>query len=974
MKQDLDQAAADILLVSERDDRYHITRASLSRLADAPDLAWARSPAEAAWRLAGARCALVLVDAKVDEGRGRSLVRHLARHHPEAVMLTVCDTPADPARGLAACCDETWDGLGRALARWAATPGQAPPPERRPAPQRLQDDGPQPLDAGGRGRRWEHDHDARLRRLSTAVEQASEAICITDLDGCIEYVNQAACDSSGYTAGELIGRNAGVLKSGHTPAEDYRSLWQNLKSGQAWRGVLFNRRKDGRVYVETATITPVRDADGRIDGYLAVKEDVTEKRRLSDELDRYRQRLDEMVDQRTAELQRARAAAEAASTAKSAFLAAMSHEIRTPMNGVIGILDVLQRSSLSTYQKELTDTIVDSAAALLRVIDDILDFSKIEAGHLALECAPFELEHLVESTCDTLQPLAAARGVELRAFIDPGLPRQRHGDAYRLRQVLTNLLGNAVKFSAGQPRRGRVSLRVRPGRDGTIAFTVRDNGIGIEEEVRARLFQPFVQGVSSTMRSYGGTGLGLVISQRLTQAMGGCIVCQSRPGEGSLFQFELALQQGEAGADGAGGQAGAAGDSGDGSDPGATPARPLSGLRCLLLLADDELSADWAVYLRMAGAEVLPMRSWPAARDRALHDEAGAAGGAADASTVLVSTAQWLASAPGPLPPVVQVQSGQRRAPRRDGAGRVLLDIDGLHRGMLLKAVAMAAGRDPAPAPSGPAQDEPPRPAEDLETAALRGGVVLVAEDNQVNREVVLHQLRMLGLACEVVDDGVMAFERLRSAPQRYGVLLTDLHMPGLDGYELVAAIRALELAGQRRLPVVALTANAMRGEAEHCRSLGFDDFLCKPVRVAQLQQTLSRWLPAASAAPVQAAPAGAARIEELSPEFDDSVLVGLVGDDHARLARVRREYLRGIDKAGSELRAALACSDRATVAAVAHRLKSSSRAIGALALARLFEALEDAARRADSAALAALEARLAAALAAAQAHFRALT
>ena len=795
---------------------------------------------------------------------------------------------------------------------------------------RVEGAGADPLDARRRDRR-----EAQLRRLSAAVQQASEAICITDLEGRIEYVNRAACDSSGYPAAELIGQHTRMLKSGHTPIESYRDLWAELHAGRTWRGFLFNRRKNGSEYVEFATITPVRDAEGRVTGYLAVKEDVTEKRRMSDELEQYRHRLDELVAQRTAELQRAREAAESASQAKSAFLAAMSHEIRTPMNGVIGILDVLQQSSLTPYQKELTDTIGESATSLLRVIDDILDFSKIEAGRLDLECAPFDLDHLVESVCDALQPLAAARGVDLRGFVDPALPPRRLGDALRLRQILTNLVGNAIKFSSGLGRPGRVSLRARAGADGAVLLDVRDNGIGIADEVLSRLFQPFVQGDPTTTRLHGGTGLGLVISQRLAAAMGGAVTCESRVGEGSVFGVRLALAL-------------------DGSAA-AEPAvrHDLAGLCCHLLLDDPERVHDWGLYLRAAGAAV---RIWSALPDAEVLADAS------PGTPVLVTTARWLGLMPAVRVAVVQVQPGQRRSARWDLPDRVLLDLGGLHRQTLLGAVALAARRTPMGTGPDPAAASAPRLTEDLEIAGGHGRVVLVAEDNEVNRKVIAHQIHLLGFACEVVRDGLDALQCLRAAPDRYGLLLTDLHMPRLDGYDLAARIRAAH-DGRRRLPIVALTANALHGEEERCLAAGMDGHLSKPVRLVRLRAELARWLPGTEDSPV---PGRGATPRDARPDgeaalraWDDDALSRLVGPDAGLLAELRRQHGDGVSQALAEIDRAAGHADWGAVAGIAHRMKSSSGAVGALALARLFEALEQAAGASDEVRMRALAGEL---------------
>ncbi|HZX18570.1 MAG TPA: PAS domain S-box protein, partial [Pseudomonas sp.] len=313
----------------------------------------------------------------------------------------------------------------------------------------------------------------QIRKLSLAVEQSPESIVITNLDAEIEYVNEAFVRATGYSREEAIGRNPRILQSGKTPRATYDALWQALTHGEPWRGEFINRRKDGSEYIEFAIITPIRQPDGRITHYVAVKEDITEKKRLADELDQHRQHLEELVETRTHELAQATIAAEAANQAKSAFLASMSHEIRTPMNGVIGMIDVLQQSSLNSSQMESANIIHDSAYSLLAIINDILDFSKIEAGKLQIDSLPMSVAEVVEGACKTIDHMALKKNVELTLFTDPAIPAAVMGDAGRLRQILINLANNAIKFSSRQTRQGKVSVRavlVESGPDGQSRF------------------------------------------------------------------------------------------------------------------------------------------------------------------------------------------------------------------------------------------------------------------------------------------------------------------------------------------------------------------------------------------------------------------------------------------------------------------------------------------------------------------------
>ena len=382
----------------------------------------------------------------------------------------------------------------------------------------------------------------RVRQLSQAVEQSPGSILITDLDARIEYVNETFLSQTGYTLEEVIGRNPKILNSGKTPRENHLALWDALTHGRIWQGELYNRRKDGTEYIEFAIISPLRDPNGNITHYVAVKEDITENKRVAQELDAHRFHLQSLVEQRTHELDEAKKAAEAASQAKSAFLANMSHEIRTPMNAILGLTHLL-RAEATPAQKDRLNKIDDAGKHLLSIINDILDLSKIEAGKLQLEHSDFSLSAMLDHVRSLLGEVARAKGLEIR--IDPDtVPVCLCGDAMRLRQAVLNYASNALKFT----ERGHVTLAVQlleeSGDELLVRFKVSDTGIGIAPDKLARLFQPFAQADASTTRHYGGTGLGLAITRRLAELMGGEAGAESVTGQGSTFWFTARLQRG----------------------------------------------------------------------------------------------------------------------------------------------------------------------------------------------------------------------------------------------------------------------------------------------------------------------------------------------------------------------------------------------------------------------------------------------
>jgi two-component system sensor histidine kinase/response regulator len=418
-----------------------------------------------------------------------------------------------------------------------------------------------------------HIAQAQLLKLSMAVEQCPIGITIRDTQGRIEYVNEAFTRISGYTRDAAVGQHADLLQPGQAPAAREDELCAALLRGQTWRGEFSNVRSSGERYDEFVHMAPIRQPDGRITHYLRIGEDVTEHKRMGAELDRHRHRLQDLVDERTSQLQRlnralmlsldavrrtelrlqeanaelvlSRDRAEAANRAKSAFLANMSHEIRTPMNAIIGLTYLLRRDASAPVDIDRLDKVASAATHLLQVIDDILDLSKIEAGKLELESADFSLRTVLSAGRALVAERAEAKGLELVVEVD-GVPDGLRGDATRLAQALLNLLSNAVKFT----EKGRVVLRaelIGQRDDGvSVRFSVSDTGIGIASDKLDQVFAAFAQADPSTTRRFGGTGLGLAITQRLAAKMGGEVGVASQPGVGSEFWFSANLLRGRA--------------------------------------------------------------------------------------------------------------------------------------------------------------------------------------------------------------------------------------------------------------------------------------------------------------------------------------------------------------------------------------------------------------------------------------------
>jgi len=791
--------------------------------------------------------------------------------------------------------------------------------------------------------RYRHDLEALVKEkthdLQNSVEMAKKAmadlkqqklvldqhaiVTMCDIDGRISYGNDRFSQVSGFSPAEFLGKKHNILKSNFHSEAFFQSMYKTIAKGETWHGEICNHTKDGCVYWLDTTISAFKDANGKPREYITVSTDITEHKRVEE-------------------------AAHAASRTKSEFLANMSHEIRTPMNGVIGMVDILQKTKLTVAQHRMLNTIQNSSFALLQILNDILDSAKIEAGKLSMENIPTHLRELVEGVGQLMITLSSAKSVELSIFVSPDLPNWISADPTRLRQVLLNLLGNAVKFTsheAGKP--GRVELRVLPctldsGLVG-LQMSIIDNGIGISQEVLETLFQPFSQADESTARKFGGTGLGLSISQRLVELMNGTISVHSALGNGAEFVVKLPLKE-------------TIPDCVSEVEP------SLSGVYVLAVSCGEVIWPIVSAYCRAAGAEVAAFDSLQSVRVYLSQSSDATA-----SMVVLLGSAVTTPVSKLDLPASI----GLVRLVVGDGLSQtdkeVRISVRPLLCRELINGVALACGRI--------------MPLESLvqnvdrriltgskvlsvADALLEGKLILLAEDNETNREVMQAQLNLLGYTAEVAEDGVVALEMWRSG--NYALLLTDCHMPNMDGFELTAAIRKSELDGIRK-PIIAVTANAMHGESQRCLDRGMDDYLSKPLRLTELKSMLNKWLPLGAETVqisrndvvealainhgVDAAEPTAAIAEiqlDCLAAWDATTLPRLMGDNPVMQQRLLGKFLISAQEQIAAIDSAAANTEINSVVDVVHKLKSAARTVGAIQLGELCQQIETAGRNGD--------------------------
>lgn len=679
-----------------------------------------------------------------------------------------------------------------------------------------------------------YNREEELSRLSRAVEFSSAIVLITDVDGIIEYVNPKFTEITGYTREEVVGKKPSILKSGNKTQEEYRLLWETIKSGKEWRGVFLNKKKNGELYWASSSISSVKDASGNIINFVSIQEDITK------------------IIKAEEDLQKAKEMAEAANMAKSNFLASMSHEIRTPMNAIIGVSDLLLETNLTPDQLRYVKIFKNAGENLLNIINDILDLSKIEAGHIEIEYMDFDLIETVEKTCEIMSLKAHEKGLDFICHIHNDIPAHLKGDPFRLKQVLTNLIGNAIKFTDN----GEVVVELSLFKDKSkteiskseeinasaknkikeecayvdILFSVKDTGIGIPEDKIKVIFDKFTQIDTSTTRKYSGSGLGLAISKNLVTLMGGNLWVESKVGKGSSFFFTLPFGVGEK-----------------------YPEKifeekvDLKGKKILII--DDnatnriiltETLNTWGIDVKEAESgekgifELKKAKESGISFDLILLDYHMPF---MDGFSVAERIRQDLSISDTAII-MLTSDYGRQHSLRSRGLNIAAFITKPIKRGELKSIISETIGS---------AKKMPEIDTEEAEKTIKSYNLtkpinILISEDSEDNRNLLQAFLKDLPFNLFFAKNGEEAVSLFMERP--YNLIFMDIQMPVKDGYTATREIRQIERERNlEKTPILALTAYALKEEIQKSLEAGCDAHITKPIKKAELIDVIKKYV-----------------------------------------------------------------------------------------------------------------------------------
>ncbi|MGE3538390.1 MAG: response regulator [Candidatus Tectimicrobiota bacterium] len=785
----------------------------------------------------------------------------------------------------------------RPLVYWLQrlVPGQQPLPQRQSALQMARANAELAREIAERQRVEDELRQAEAKYRSI-FENAVEGIFQTTPDGRYLNVNPALARIYGYDTPEALISNLtdirGQLYVDTSRRDAFARLLHEHNTVSGFESQVF--RRDGQVIWITETARAVRDADGTLLYYEGIVEDITARKRSEEEL------------------QKAKAAAEAAARAKSEFLANMSHELRTPMNGIIGMTELALDTDLSPEQRDYLSIVKDCADSLLEILNDILDFSKIEAGKWEPENLAFRLRDDLDVALKTLAIRAHRKGLELTYAIPEAVPDALRGDPRQLRQILVNLVGNAIKFT----EQGEVVIRIASEQctrhQVLLHFSVTDTGIGIAPDKQQLIFSPFTQADNSMTRRFGGTGLGLAISARLVDMMHGRLWVESQPGQGSTFHFTARF-----------------GYSPEEDTP--TPeATPASWHDLALLVVDDNATNRSILDTQLRQWGLRPTLTASAQEALRTLQRAAAAGAPfpcvvldahmpdIDGFALVTALQQQLDLLPAII--MMLTSEGQLRGIARcKELGITAYVTKPLKHAELRQALSAVLTPGYADIPSMPASPPPPA------TRSQHPRHILVVEDNRVNQRLTMRMLEKWGHSVVVVSNGRDALTAL--ARDTFALVLMDIQMSDMDGFETTAAIRCQEQGRGRHLPIIALTAHAMPGDRERCLEAGMDAYLSKPIQADQLFQTLEYLHQ-----PVEGRPAMPPAVISGETVFDQRAALARVKGDSAMLQEIVGVFFEETPLLLLALREAIARDDATAIMRAAHSLKGTVSSFGATA------------------------------------------
>lgn len=796
--------------------------------------------------------------------------------------------------------------------------------------------------------------EAQLVKLSRAIEFSPASVIITDAEGHIEYVNRKFVEVTGYASEEAVGRSPRMLKSGKMPPGFYQHMWGTILAGKEWHGEICNRKKNGEFYWKYSSISPIQDERGHITHYVAVNEDITDKKRDEEALARHaaelrqsrRAALNLMQDAKAEhkraeearvdlekskkELQLAKEAAEAAARAKSDFLANMSHEIRTPLNAIIGMGYLMKKTALTDQQAIYLHKMQSSSRILLGTINDILDFSKIEADAIALEQKEINFDRLLNDLASIHAVQARDKGVELLFCCSDISELCLIGDSLRLTQILNNLIANAIKFTESGSVTLRAEVLEQMADRALIRFDVEDTGIGLTREQQEQLFRPFTQADGSTTRKFGGTGLGLSICKRLTELMGGEISVESRFGKGSCFSFTVNLEAH--------------------SKPVSPVVDALEGLRdTRLLIVDDR--EDVACYLKRGLGKHFLQTEVVHSGDECLQRLEGASdpfglvlvdlrGPDAGFDTCRrIKQHKQLSILPKVL--MCGVFEQEELPLHQFNAGYDSYLTKPFICSNVSNALTSLFRR---PQEKGLPEESQER--DHWAMAKIQGARILLAEDNEMNQDVAIALLETAGIDVRVAQNGLEAIAQLNK--ESYDLVLMDVQMPIMDGYEATRRIRNDERF--KDLPVIAMTANVMEEDIQKALNSGMNAHIGKPILPGELYQTLLEWIRPVEGpvedkvyAEQEAALPGAA-FAEIGDLDVEAGLLHTAGNSDL-YTKMLLKFSANYAEVADEIRGLLALPDYDGAQRRAHTLKGVAGTIGARALQQASASLESAIR-----------------------------